>query len=302
MNSLFPQQEIEDILKNHFTGISPDHRLEISLDFLKDVEIRDDDVFLIGNAKSGTTWLQELVWLVGNDLDYEGANTFIDKRFPFLESQGYVKEGVLEVTAHMDIQNCHLNSLNYIQNLKSPRFIKTHAVPKCLPTQLLSGTKKAKIIYISRNTRDVCLSSYYYTKNVVKVHDCSLDDFCKVFISNDNHFESILYFWNAGHQENVLFVRYEEMKNDLGEVIQRVAKFLNKTVTDEQQSKLLKWLDIDQMKLNKAVNHETMYQATGFIRKGIVGGYKQEMSPEILEKFKIWIRESLKDSDYFECE
>lgn len=35
---------------------------------------------------AGTTWSQEMIWLIGTDLDFEGArNRFVDERFPFLE-------------------------------------------------------------------------------------------------------------------------------------------------------------------------------------------------------------------------
>lgn len=33
----------------------------------------------------GTTWTQELVWLLANNLNYEGAKSLIPVRFPFLE-------------------------------------------------------------------------------------------------------------------------------------------------------------------------------------------------------------------------
>ena len=34
---------------------------------------------------TGTTWTQEMVWCVGNDIDYEGARTPINVRCPFFE-------------------------------------------------------------------------------------------------------------------------------------------------------------------------------------------------------------------------
>lgn len=33
----------------------------------------------------GTTWSQEMVWCIANDLDFEGAKQFLPERFPFLE-------------------------------------------------------------------------------------------------------------------------------------------------------------------------------------------------------------------------
>ncbi|XP_046982108.1 luciferin sulfotransferase-like [Schistocerca americana] len=51
-----------------------------------DFPVRQDDVWLVTFPKSGTTWTQELVWLLMNDLDFETAKEMcVTKRFPYLE-------------------------------------------------------------------------------------------------------------------------------------------------------------------------------------------------------------------------
>ena len=53
---------------------------------IKDLPVRPDDVWIASYPKSGTTWTQEMMWLICNDLDYERARSItLDDRFPFLE-------------------------------------------------------------------------------------------------------------------------------------------------------------------------------------------------------------------------
>ena len=47
---------------------------------------RASDTWVMSHPRSGTTWTQELVWLLSNELDYESARTrYLAKRFPLLE-------------------------------------------------------------------------------------------------------------------------------------------------------------------------------------------------------------------------
>jgi Sulfotransferase domain len=49
-------------------------------------EARPDDVYICTFPRSGTTWTQEMIWLICNDLDYETAMKLpLNFRFPFLE-------------------------------------------------------------------------------------------------------------------------------------------------------------------------------------------------------------------------
>ena len=50
---------------------------------------------MMSYPRSGTTWTQELVWLLANNLDYESAKSrLLTERFPFLE---YVHYYILKI-------------------------------------------------------------------------------------------------------------------------------------------------------------------------------------------------------------
>lgn len=78
---------------------------------------------------------------------------------------------------------CHAESLKFIDNIKGRRFIKSHLSGSYLPQQIQNGASKAKVIYISRNPMDTCVSLYHFGKNLLKADIDSLDTFCYSFIT-----------------------------------------------------------------------------------------------------------------------
>ena len=115
-----------------------------------DFEVREDDIFVTSFPKCGTTWTQEMVWNICNDLDFEKANSgTLEERMPFLELSGFLN--FLTDTLPSD-------SLDLANNLplSEPRLLKTHVCYDMLPKQVKD--KKPKIIYVTRNPRDAVVS------------------------------------------------------------------------------------------------------------------------------------------------
>ena len=66
--------------------IMPRKFVNTSLEKIKNMEIFENDVWVVTYPKCGTTWTQEMAWMIGHNLDYETSlNTRLDDRFPFLE-------------------------------------------------------------------------------------------------------------------------------------------------------------------------------------------------------------------------
>lgn len=53
--------------------------------YIRDFQVREEDVWVVSFIKAGTTWTQEMAWMIGNDLDYEKAKTILPVRFPYFE-------------------------------------------------------------------------------------------------------------------------------------------------------------------------------------------------------------------------
>merc|ERR1711983_458652 len=60
-------------------------------------DVREDDIWISSFPKCGTTWTQEMVWNIVNNVDLEQARSVtLDKRIPFLELTGLYDQTVLD--------------------------------------------------------------------------------------------------------------------------------------------------------------------------------------------------------------
>lgn len=108
----------------------------------------------------------------------------------------------------------------------------------------------------------------------------------------------MLAFWHMRHKPNILFLKYEEMKRNLPEIIEKCSKFLNdgeSTLTPEETKIMCDYLKFDKMQKNPAVNLEPIIGSdelpVKFIRKGQIGDWKNYMDDELSDRFDKWIEE-----------
>ncbi|XP_077289156.1 luciferin sulfotransferase-like isoform X2 [Arctopsyche grandis] len=311
--------EVDKILLRDFTssfrcgyvvaegGVTMPHGYVDVCDKIAQFSLRDDDIFVASFPKSGTTWTQEMVWLLGHNFDYEKAKEFLPARFPFLEVQ--VIYDPIDVIKTMG--SSLYESVDYANSIKSPRYIKTHLPWQLLPTDMTKADTKAKIIYVWRNVKD-CLISYYHHCILLEGYKGNFDNFYKMFLANKVGYAPfwahVLGFWKRRDQENILFLRYEDMKADLPSVIRRVASFLGKPCSEEQLLKLADHLSFENMKKNPAVNYEPVCEMNkklglinaegSFMRSGTVGGYKTYLTQEQIGEIDKWTEKCLEGTGF----
>ncbi|XP_075555317.1 sulfotransferase ssu-1-like [Dermacentor variabilis] len=272
----------------------------------------DEDVFIVGYPKCGTTWLQFIVYSI-----YTGgagglpSATERRKTMAFLEISG--------AESAMSIQR--------------PGTIKTH-----LPFHLQPYSKNAKYIYIARNPYDCCVSFYHHMKSRPRCHfqDVTFDQFLDMFIRGEvdfgDYFDHLLSWYEHRGDPNVLFLTYEDLKKDTSGWISRISDFLGKgeygNRMREQPSVLDNVVEMTSFESMKSLNEvfrnwkkklealpdETLAEATrsmrealgdsmkqrptkNNIRKGIVGDWKNHFSPEQVARMKKRIALKTQGSD-----
>lgn len=81
-------------------------------------QARDDDIYVISYPKTGTTWTQEIVYLIHSNLNFEAAKSKgLHERFPYVEHA--------------------MTDINTIVNMQSPRLLKSHLPYSLLPPDII---------------------------------------------------------------------------------------------------------------------------------------------------------------------
>jgi aryl sulfotransferase len=260
------------------------HNQHIDSTVWNDFKFRDDDIIISTYAKSGTTWMQQIVsqMLFAGDTEQntQEMSPWIDFRLPPKE----IKLAAVEAQTHR-------------------RFVKTH-----LPLEALVYSPKAKYIYIGRDGRDVLWSLYnHHLMGNEAMYDAlnnspgrvgpplepptdDIREYWHTWLAKDGFpywslWENVRSWWAIRDLPNVLMVHFDVLKRNMPEEMRRIAKFLEIPIDESKWPMIVEHCTFDWMKENgeKIVPLGGVLWKGGtktFINKGTNGRWKETLSAE----------------------
>ena len=239
----------------------------------------------------GTTWTQHIVNLIRNQGKDDTSGLHIVKAVPWIES-------VLPIGIPIED----------LDKMPSPRCFKTHS-----PYNMMAGglphTSPAKYIYIARNPKDVAVSYYYHMRMfIILKYSGTWDEFYQLYKSGKVYFGSwfdhVLEWWKHRDAENILFLKYENMKKDHRGVVKKMAEFMGYNLEEEVIDTIVEKSTFQSMRDNPATNLDKIEMpvaavkpdAQPFLRKGIVGDWRNYFTPEQNAEFDAIYAEKMKGS------
>jgi hypothetical protein len=234
-------------------------------DYLKlryvDFRPRPDDIFIATYPRSGTTWMQMLLYQMTSDgsMDFE----HISEVCPWFE-RSIVSERDLNALA-------------------SPRVFKTH-----LRHYLLPG-RPCRYIYVVRDGKDVAVSYFHFycshfgfTKGLPEFFNM----FLRGKVQGGSWFTHVSGWWAHREDPNVLFLHYEDLIGDLEGSIRTIAGFCGLALQADDMPRILNRAGFAFMKqheskfdhINEVLWEQGMRQRS-FLRSGTVGEGAKGLSP-----------------------
>jgi aryl sulfotransferase len=271
-------QKTREMHTNHFDSTMWD-----------ELNFRDDDIVIATYAKSGTTWIQQIVsQLIFNgqkDLPVAEMSPWVDLRVP----PAHIKMPALEAQEHR-------------------RFIKTH-----LPVDALKFSPKAKYLYIGRDGRDVLWSLYHHHSTAnekwygalnespglvgpkIEQPNESIVDYYHEWLDKDGYpwwsiWENVNSWWGIKDLPNVMLVHFANLKEDMAGEIRKIAAFLEIDIDESKWIDILEHCSFDYMKSNatQSVPLGGAFWEGGaktFINKGTNGRWRDLLSEEESAKY-----------------
>lgn len=200
---------------------------------IQNFKIRPDDVWLVGYLKSGTTWVQNIIWQLKNNLDYSAST--LEYTHNLIERSVY--------------HSATFDQFDHYDSMPSPRLFKSHLPVYLLPKEL--WTVRPKIIYTARNPKDIAVSLSHFA-NALYESTVSKEVIFDAFLSELIHLSPVhshvLSFWELRNLDHVLFLKYEDLLTDQFNGVKQISKFLECSYSDKDLTNLVDHLSFNKMK------------------------------------------------------
>lgn len=174
---------------------------------------RAEDVFVVTQMKSGTTWMQHLVYQVlsrgHGDLAEKGEALYAIS--PWLEG----------------IKSISMDSSKLVGEERPSRIIKTH-----FPADVCPFSPEARYVYVVRHPVSCFASCVDFIAENLGAFAPDLDEIVDWYCSEGGMWwgdwpRHVMGWWSlARDHDNVFFVRFEDMKENLPDVALRLSSFL----------------------------------------------------------------------------
>ena len=241
------------------------------------------DVLISPYSKCGTTWVQQIV----HGLRTRGSMAFdeITAVVPWLE---------LAHDMGVDLER---------PQVSMPRAFKSHFSWDLIP-------KGGRYIYVVRDPKDAVVSAYYFMEGwFFESGSISLTDFARSQYINagrsHGYWAHVASWWPHRNDPDVLFLCYEDMKEDLDGTVQRIAAFIECLLDAELLDIVVHQSSVAFMRAHKHQFDDHLLRQTrdavcclppggdsSKVRTGNVGDHNKELPQDISEALDaIWREE-----------
>ncbi|XP_030551764.2 cytosolic sulfotransferase 5-like [Rhodamnia argentea] len=260
------------------------------------------DILLITSPKSGSTWLMAILFALLNRAKYADSDS--QRHHPLLTQHPHNLVPFLEVKLYLEQEKPDLTSF------APPRLFATHLPYSLLPQSVRNS--KCKLVYLCRNPKDSFISLWHFVNKLMPeekgrtpLPDC-LDKFCRGLSTFGPFWEHVLGYHKVRSEmpEEVLFLTYEEMKEEPRVHVRRLADFVGCPFSDEELrdgtvERILTMCSFDNLsalEVNKSGKLSTGPEKKSFFRRGQVGDWVNYLSAEMADRFDQAMEEKLHGS------
>ncbi len=207
---------------------------------------RPGDVVVASYAKSGTTWVQQIV----AQLIHGGAD----------------RVAVNELSPWLDYRLTPPEALGRLEAQAHRRVVKTH-----LPLDALTLSHQARYLYVARDGRDVLLSLHHHHRHgndlwyrmlgegeggaIMPRPDPDVRRYFRTWLEEDGapfwpYFSHVASWWAARDLPNVRLLHYADLQADLPGQVRAIAAFLGLPLDEAQLPSILDHCSFDYMQAN----------------------------------------------------